>query len=297
MTDADTRSGFDLDVLGRWTPAVASTVTAERIAAYAAAVDDPSPEARSGRVAPPVFAIVPAWEVVMAASRQVAPPELRAKAVHGQQDLVLHHPLVAEARVRARAAVVGVHGKSSGTQVVIKAETHDEDGRLLSEQFVTEFYRGVGENVDAGEQAPALPGTDPGGAPPVVEVVYPVGEDMPRRYAEASGDHNRIHLDDDFARSIGLPGVIVHGLCSLALAARAVQLGAGVPSAAAFRRVSCRFRRPLRPGDRLTTRVWPDGAGDRGYRFESVDGDGQVVLAPGFVAFADGRTPSALGTS
>jgi acyl dehydratase len=293
MTDAKIRSAFHLDVVGRWTPAVASTVTAERVTAYATAVDDPGPEARTGRVAPPVFAIVPAWEVVMTASRQVAPPELRAKAVHGQQDVILHHPLLAEARVRARASVVGIHGKPGGTQVVIKAETHDEDGRLLSEQYVTEFYRGIGEDVDVGEQAPALSATDSGGAPPAVEVIYPVGADMPGRYAEASGDDNRIHLDDEFARSVGLPGVIVHGLCSLALAARAVQLGAGVPSAAAFRRVSCRFRRPLRPGDRLATRVWPDGAGaedaeGRGYRFESLDGGGQVVLGPGLVTFAAG---------
>ena len=42
------------------------------------------------------------------------------------------------------------------------------------------------------------------------------------RYAEASGDHNPIHQDDAVAASVGLPGVIAHGMYTMALAARAV---------------------------------------------------------------------------
>lgn len=41
-------------------------------------------------------------------------------------------------------------------------------------------------------------------------------------YAEASGDHNPIHRDDDVARSVGLPGVIAHGMLTLGLVGRAV---------------------------------------------------------------------------
>ena len=41
-------------------------------------------------------------------------------------------------------------------------------------------------------------------------------------YAEASGDHNPIHQDEEVARSVGLPGVIAHGMYTMALAARAV---------------------------------------------------------------------------
>ena len=43
------------------------------------------------------------------------------------------------------------------------------------------------------------------------------------RYAEASGDHNPIHQDEEVAASVGLPGVIAHGMYTLALAARAVE--------------------------------------------------------------------------
>ncbi len=46
-------------------------------------------------------------------------------------------------------------------------------------------------------------------------------------YARASGDHNPVHQDDDVARSVGLPGVIAHGMYTLALAARYVEEHAG----------------------------------------------------------------------
>ena len=48
-------------------------------------------------------------------------------------------------------------------------------------------------------------------------------------YAEASGDHNPIHQDEEVARSVGLPGVIAHGMYTLALAARAADTWAGAP--------------------------------------------------------------------
>ncbi len=43
-----------------------------------------------------------------------------------------------------------------------------------------------------------------------------------RAYAEASGDRNPIHLDEVFARSVGLPGVIAHGMLTMAFAAQLV---------------------------------------------------------------------------
>ena len=52
-------------------------------------------------------------------------------------------------------------------------------------------------------------------------------EDVTFRYAEASGDRSPVHLDEEFARSVGLPGTILHGLYSMALVARAANEAAG----------------------------------------------------------------------
>lgn len=48
-------------------------------------------------------------------------------------------------------------------------------------------------------------------------------------YAAAAGDPNPIHQDDEVARSVGLPGVIAHGMYTMALAARALDEWAGAP--------------------------------------------------------------------
>jgi acyl dehydratase len=60
------------------------------------------------------------------------------------------------------------------------------------------------------------------------------------RYAGASGDFNPIHIDDEFARKVGLPGRILHGLWTMAQVARAHTEAAGGP--AHLKRLSVQFR-------------------------------------------------------
>jgi acyl dehydratase len=60
------------------------------------------------------------------------------------------------------------------------------------------------------------------------------------RYAGASGDFNPIHIDEEFARAVGLPGRILHGLWSMAQVARAQTEAGGGP--AALKRLSVQFR-------------------------------------------------------
>jgi len=63
------------------------------------------------------------------------------------------------------------------------------------------------------------------------------------RYAGASGDFNPIHWSDRVATSVGLPGVIAHGMFTLALAARALDTWAGATGRVA--EVGCKFTRPV----------------------------------------------------
>ena len=60
------------------------------------------------------------------------------------------------------------------------------------------------------------------------------------RYAGASGDFNPIHIDEEFAQQVGLPGRILHGLWTMAQVARAAQEAAG--GAQRLRRLSVQFR-------------------------------------------------------
>jgi acyl dehydratase len=70
------------------------------------------------------------------------------------------------------------------------------------------------------------------------------------RYAGASGDFNPIHLDDEFARSVGLPGRILHGLWTMAQVARAQTEAGGGPHS--LRRLEVQFRGMGLPERELT---------------------------------------------
>jgi acyl dehydratase len=71
------------------------------------------------------------------------------------------------------------------------------------------------------------------------------------KYAGASGDFNLIHTDDETARSVGLDGVIAHGMLSMAFLGEYLCWLAGPES---VRRLSVRFVEMVRPGDTLTCR-------------------------------------------
>ena len=71
------------------------------------------------------------------------------------------------------------------------------------------------------------------------------------KYAGASGDYNLIHTDDETARSVGLEGVIAHGMLSMAFLGEYCCWLAGPES---VRRLSVRFNEMVRPGDTLTCR-------------------------------------------
>lgn len=74
-------------------------------------------------------------------------------------------------------------------------------------------------------------------------VEYPVNRAMLVAYANASGDQNPIHQDEEFAKSVGLPGLIAHGMFTMATAARALTDFAGDPGAVV--EFGTRFTKPV----------------------------------------------------
>ena len=76
---------------------------------------------------------------------------------------------------------------------------------------------------------------------PIPELHVTPDAGLTKRYAEASGDPNPIHTDEEFAKSVGLPGCILHGLYSMAQVARAhTALADGNPRA--LKRLRVQFR-------------------------------------------------------
>jgi acyl dehydratase len=97
------------------------------------------------------------------------------------------------------------------------------------------------------------------------------------RYAGASGDFNPIHIDEEFARQVGLPGRILHGLWTMAQVARAHTEAAGGPET--LRRLSVQFRGMGRLEEEIvvtaTVHEVSDGAAD--VASEARQGDNRII--------------------
>jgi acyl dehydratase len=86
----------------------------------------------------------------------------------------------------------------------------------------------------------------------------------------------------------GLPGIIVHGLCTMAFTSKVMidRLGEGDPRR--LKRLNARFSRPVFPGQTITTAVWPlpDRDGVRVYAYETENPEGRAVLKDGVAEIA-----------
>ena len=110
-----------------------------------------------------------------------------------------------------------------------------------------------------------------------------VTQEQINAYAEASGDFNPIHVDAEFARSVGLPGAIAHGLLEMGILAEAVSRWAGGSSR--LLGLECRFSRPLQAGDAITCTgrvvAVDDAGGVASLEVDAVSDRGERVLTNG----------------
>jgi acyl dehydratase len=271
---------FDTDGIGRWSDKITFPVEVERSIAYAMATNDPITAHLDGTLAPPVFAVVPTLSDVAKTTMSAVPDELMMRILHGEQDFRFHRAIVPGETLTVRSKVVGIHGKSSGVVVTSIAETRDAKEELVNEQYFSGFFRGGDWPHEAGSPAPqhTFDQTLRGRAADLV-VEQKFDADQTFRYAEPAGDPMPIHLDEEFAKNMGLPGIIMHGLCTMAFTSHALLSHVAPNNPERLKRLAVRFAAPGRPGQVMTTSVW--NAGDGVYKFESVNNEGQVLIKDG----------------
>ncbi|WP_309245993.1 MaoC/PaaZ C-terminal domain-containing protein [Verrucosispora sioxanthis] len=188
-------------------------------------------------------AALPTFATLLAAE----PPRLGEPAVvrHAGETLTLHRPLPPAGQARVTATVTGVYDQTSGALVHHRSEIHGIDGAPLATVERAMFVIGAGGF--GGPRAPVTAGQP-------------------------------LHADPAVARAAGLPGPVLHGLCTYGFAARTLLHAVADGDPDLIHRISARFSAPLFPGDTLTVLVWrrPGGA-----LFQAVDGQGRLVLDRG----------------
>jgi acyl dehydratase len=275
--------------VGRQYPPITSDVTADAIRAYARAYNEDNPaffdENRPGGiVAPPMFGVVVTWNSVMGA---VMDPEVGAdllRLVHGEQDMQFHAQIRPGDTITSQAKIISIETKPTGETMAVELSATNQKGKMVQRIVFGVFIRGGGRRTAVAEARAA----EPARGEALFSVAQKIDPDQTVRYAAASGDHNPIHVDENVARMAGLPGIIVHGLCTMAFTSKVAidKLCGGDPWR--LRRLAVRFSRPVRPGDTITTRIWGDREheGHRSFVFETFNANNQAVIKDGIAEVA-----------
>ncbi|HEV3354089.1 MAG TPA: MaoC/PaaZ C-terminal domain-containing protein [Acidimicrobiales bacterium] len=175
--------------------------------------------------------------------------------LHGEQDLVVHKPLPARAKVENTGRVSDVYDKGKGALVVVETETKDENGDLLCTNRFSAFIRG--EGGFGGESGPA-PGNEAPARDPDVVAESPTLPQQALLY-RLSGDKNPLHVDPNMAALGGFDRPILHGLCSFGIVCKAAVDNALDGDVTKVGRYQARFSGVVFPGETIVTSMWREG--------------------------------------
>jgi acyl dehydratase len=274
-------------------------VDARWLMAYAAGLGDEDAcyhDTTRGIVAHPLFPVCFEWPVFLSThglpGAESLTAEERLRGVHATHDLVLHRPIRPGDQLATTATVVGVERRPPGAYQVVRLDTRDADDAPVCTTWYGSLYRGV-EIEGAGRPAPDLPPRpDPALAPRAdpaqgecSEVVIPIAATAAHVYTECARIWNPIHTDAAVAVRAGLPGIILHGTATLALAVSRVVERAGDP--ARVRRISGRFGAMVPMPSKITVSISEpvERNGSDAVHFEVRNAEGATAIRDGLVTF------------
>ncbi|MEK9752760.1 MAG: MaoC/PaaZ C-terminal domain-containing protein [Rhodospirillaceae bacterium] len=267
-----------------------SELTARRALAYAATLGETADihfsDAREGGIiAPPMMVIPIEWP----ASRDLRETEAfglgedeRRRVVHAGQDTRIFQPLRPGIKLRLKGTLVSAERIKPGTKTVSRLDIVDDAGKPVATSYATAIYRGVGLDGDDTVIDAPPPWPDLAPAQAWTDKTVPIARELPHLYTECADIWNPIHTERAYALKSGLPDIILHGTCTLALAVKEVVAGPLAGDPLRLTRYACRFSGMVIPGGAITVRH--ADAGD-GAHFEVMDDGGNRVISDGRALF------------
>jgi acyl dehydratase len=195
----------------------------------------------------------------------------------------LYRPLNSSETLSMNSKCLSVSSKSSGTLVQTETIMTEVGGQVVARIVSGAFYVGSkGESLNKGqyhdftEPLPLTKSPDT-----VVEERVSLNQCAIYRL---SGDYNPLHIDPDIACTFGFEKPILHGLCTLGFAVRAVVSAFGGNKACSVKKIACRFSKPFIPGNVLQTEMWKISPNRIAFRVVSQE-DKKVVIDRAYVDF------------
>ena len=266
---------------------------------YAAAVGDDNPrylddERDQGIVAPPLFSVAVTWPILERIWEYMDhdrfPPELLLTQVHHTEHLVFHRPIRPGDHLTVQGKIVAVLPHRAGTRVVIGFEALDREGQRVFTEHTGALMRGV-SCIGGGQGQEALPAipSGPEADRPLWETTLPIDPLRPFLYDGCTNIYFPIHTSKSFARQVGLPGIVLQGTATLALAAREIldrEVGRDPRRLQAF---SGRFSGLVLPGTSIRVRLVGKNPRPAGTDLHFVvdNAEGQSAISKGYACIGN----------
>ena len=254
---------LNLDIIGKKLEAETFTYTEDQVMLYALGIGAGAHDLdfiyEKNLKVFPTFAVIPFMPVFLNVFVPQAGLNL-IKILHGEHQIVLHRPIPPSGTVYTTTICDSIYDKGDkGAMVNVRFETRNAAGDMLFENRVVVFDRGAGNF--GGERGPR---TEPVEPPQDQVPDFTVSEAIPADQAafyRLSGDKNPLHIDPAFAGKAGFNRPILHGLCTLGYAGRAILRSVCDQDPSRLASFALRFMHVVYPGDVLTTEGWKAGEG------------------------------------
>jgi acyl dehydratase len=227
---------LDSSLVGTKVAPIASEIDARWAMAYAASLDDYLPcyldtRRPAGIVAHPMFAVCFEWPAagsIRHKARASLAQDEAVRGVHATHRTIIHRLLHPPERLITTAELIGVERRKRGAYEVAKFETADDEGAPVCTTYYGSLYREVNvKGPDRPAETPPLPRLTHAG-PARNEIRIPISAGAAHVYTECARIWNPIHTDSAIAAKAGLPGLILHGTATLAMAvSRIIEAEAG----------------------------------------------------------------------
>jgi len=274
---------------------------------YAAAVGDGNPfyfdDTRgAGIMAPPMFCAALTWPISGRLGEYIESPEFPAEViptqVHYTEHIRMHRPLLPGDQLTISGRIAAIRPHRAGTHVIVRFDAADEKHNPVFTEHLGGLMRGVKCIGDAA--APADVPEIPRHPQNLENMQWQWSRELfidpllPYIYDGCTGIFFPIHTSMSFARSVGLPGIILQGTATLALAVRELTntFAGGDPSRISS--IACRFTHMVTPGTHITVKA-AESPDNGTIQFVVTNKDGHRAISDGCVTLlsASGNLGSA----
>lgn len=232
---------------------------------YAAATGDANPvyfddDCQTPVMAPPMFCVALTWPVSEHMKEHIEsadfPADTLLTQVHYTEHIEIHRPVKPGDCLTISGKIAAILPHRSGTQVVVRFDAVDKQNAPVFTEHIGGLMRGVqfsGEPRGGADTPEIQPYTRIGELKWMHEIyIDPL---LPFIYDGCTNIVFPIHTSKKFAHSVGLPGIILQGTATLALATREITNAFADGNPASIKTIACRFTGMVTPGSRIRVKV------------------------------------------